>query len=389
MAWRGRVLVGVVAVGLGGCDANTAAPVQTGPTLVSVWAEALSLPETPLNYANPTLPPYLRGAPIQGQDNTPAGNPVTDWGATLGRVLFYDTRLSANDTRSCASCHQQAHGFSDPARLSAGFNGGTTARHSMGLANAAFYPNGRFFWDERAATLEAQVLVPIQDPIEMGVSLPELVTRLGSVAYYPILFELAFGSPGITSERAARALAQFVRSMVSYQSKFDVGRASLAGPVNLGQAVFPNYSALEQQGKALFFDPARGNCAACHGTETFTAPRASNNGLDLVPPDPGLATTTGNPADAGKFKVPSLRSVALRAPFMHDGRHATLDQVIGHYSNGVRATANLAPELRRLDGSPRQANFTPQERDALLAFLQTLTDPVLASDVRWSTPFRR
>lgn len=379
-------LVGAVVVG---CGDGPAAPAETVPSVTSAWAGVLTLPEIPLNYANPVLPAYLLTPAIRGQGNAPADNPVTDWGATLGRVLFYDTRLSANSTRSCASCHQQAHGFSDPARFSAGFNGGTTPRHSMGLANAAYYPNGRFFWDERAASLESQVLLPIQDPVEMGLSLPELVARLSAVTYYPVLFERAFGSQVITSDRAARALAQFVRSMVSYQSRFDAGRATFPGAVNLGQALFPNFTAQEQQGMALFFDPGRGNCAACHGTETFTAPRASNNGLDLVPTDPGLAATTGNPADAGKFKVPSLRNVAIRAPFMHDGRHATLEQVLGHYSNGVRATANLAPELRRPDGTPRQANFSPQERDALRAFLGTLTDPVLSSDARWSNPFRQ
>ncbi len=377
----------MVALALSGCAAESTAP-ESG-ALAEIWSPFLTLPSTPLNYAAPALPAHLLAPAIQAQRNTPANNPVTDWGATLGRVLFYDTRLSLNTTRSCASCHQQSRGFSDPARLSAGFNGGTTARHSMGLVNAAYYPSGRFFWDERAVTLEDQVLIPIQDPVELGMTLSGTVERLSQVDYYPVLFELAFGTPAVTSDRIARALAQFVRSIVSYQTRFDAGRSALAGQVNLGQAVFPNYTAQEQLGKALFFDPARGNCAACHGTETFTAPRATNNGLDLVPPDPGVAGTTGTPADAGKFKVPSLRNVALRAPFMHDGRFSTLDQVIGHYSNGVRATANLAPELRRPDGTPRQANFTPQERDALRAFLETLTDPVLSADPRWSNPFRQ
>jgi len=387
----GRHYCAVLALGaalLGGCSADATSPDPSPPDPQPAWAAFLTVPAEPLNYARPTLPAYLLTPAIQGQVNTPATNPVTDWGATLGRVLFYDTRLSANQTRACASCHRQELGFSDPAQLSAGFAGGTTGRHSMGLVNAAYYPNGRFFWDERASTLEDQVLMPIQDPVELGMTLPVLVDRLAAVEYYPALFERAFGTPAVTSERISRALAQFVRSMVSYQTRFDAGRAMVPGPVNLGQAVFPNFTAQEQLGKALFFDPGRGNCAACHGTETFTAPRPSNNGLDAVATDDGVAQITGNPMDVGRFKVPSLRSVALTAPYMHDGRFANLDQVIGHYSNGVRESPTLAPELRGPGGAPRRPNFSPDERAALRAFLETLTDPVLASDARWSNPFR-
>lgn len=378
----GVLLAGLL---LAGCGSSPTAPAaDPGP----VWAAALTLPAEPLNYAGRALPAYLLAPGVQAQLNTPPGNPVTDWGASLGRVLFYDTRLSANQTRSCASCHRQDHGFADPDRLSAGFAGGTTGRHSMGLVNAAYYPSGRFFWDERAASLEAQVLAPIQDPVELGMALPDLEQRLAAVEWYPALFERAFGTPVVTSDRISRALAQFVRSLVSFETRFDAGRAATPGPINLGQAVFPNFTAQEQLGKALFFDPGRGNCAACHGTDTFTAPAPSNNGLDAIPVDGGLAAVTGNPADAGKFKVPSLRSVALRPPFMHDGRFATLEQVIGHYSTGVRDSPTLAPQLRGPGGAPRRPNLTAEERAALVAFLGTLTDPVLATDPRWSNPFR-
>lgn len=377
-------------LGAGGCGTDPVGPEAPTPPSGDplLWADALTLPASPLNYANPALPAYLSAGPIAAQRNTPPGNPVTDWGASLGRVLFYDTRLSANTTIACASCHVQARGFSDPEVLSRGFRGGVTGRHSMGLLNAAYYPNGRFFWDERAATLEAQVLQPIQDTVEMGMSLDLLVARLAAVSWYPTLFERAFGTPAVTSDRIARALAQFVRSMVSYQTKFDAGRATLPPQANLAQAVFPNFTPQEQLGKALFFDPARGNCAACHGTETFTAPGARNNGLDLVSADPGTAAVTGNPADHGHFKVPSLRGVAERAPYMHDGRFATLEAVIDHYSTGVQDAPTLSPPLRGPGGAVRRANFTPQERAALVAFLGTLSDPVLATDPRWASPFR-
>jgi cytochrome c peroxidase len=374
-------------LGAAGCAAEPAGP--DGPTsTLPVWADTLTLPASPLNYANPALPAYMLAGPIAAQRNTPAGNPVTDWGASLGRVLFYDKRLSANNTVACASCHVQARGFSDPEVLSRGFQGGHTSRHSMGLVNAAYYPNGRFFWDERAATLENQVLRPIQDPVEMGMSLDVLVPRLEAVTWYPALFERAFGTPVVTPERISRSLAQFVRSIVSYQTRFDVGRATLPPLTNLAQAVFPNYTPQEQQGKALFFDQTRGNCAACHGTETFTAPGARNNGLDLVSADPGTAAVTGNPADHGHFKVPSLRGVAERAPYMHDGRFATLEAVIDHYSTGVQNAATLSPQMRAPGGAVRRPNFTPEERAALVAFLRTLSDSVLATDQRWASPFR-
>lgn len=390
--WLAGVETGAVLALLAGCGgALPSAPDESDPPapVAPVWAAALTIPGDPLNYAAPALPAHLTAAPIGAQRNTPPDNPVTDWGATLGRVLFYDRLLSVNQAIACASCHVQSRGFSDPAVLSRGFMGGLTGRHSMGLVNAAFYPNGRFFWDERAATLEDQVLQPIQDPVEMGLTLPELVNRVAAVTWYPALFERAFGTPEVTADRIGRALAQFVRSMVSYQTRFDAGRAQVGPQPNLGQVVFPNYTPEEQLGKALFFDPQRGNCAACHGTETFTAPAPRNNGLDLVSADPGVAATTGNPALHGHFKVPSLRSVALRAPFMHDGRFATLAAVIDHYSTGVQDAATLSPQLRGPGGAVRRPNFTPQERGALVAFLETLTDPVLAADVRWSDPFRR
>src|SRR6185295_14903648 len=157
------------------------------------------------------------------QDNTPQNNPVTDAGATLGRVLFYDKRLSTNGTVSCSSCHQPQHGFSDPRKFSVGFNGGLTGRNSMGLNNARYYARGHFFWDERAATLEDQVLQPIQNSVEMGMTLPALVTRLSAEPFYTNLFANAFGTPVVDTNRISRALAQFVRSMVSTRSKYDAG----------------------------------------------------------------------------------------------------------------------------------------------------------------------
>ena len=333
------------------------------------------LPDTHYEYANISLPPHLNGASITNLINTPANNPITNSGATLGRVLFYDTSLSANNTIACASCHQQANGFSDPAQFSTGFEGGLTGRNSMGLTNARYFQPGTFFWDERAATLEAQVLMPIQDSVEMGMTLEDLVVKLGEKLYYLALFEAAFGDSTITSERIARALAQFVRAMVSSQTRFDEGVVSR----------FSNFTQQEIMGRQLFF--GRGRCALCHTTNAFVATQSRNIGLDAVTVDQGLGAVTGNTTDNGNFKVPSLRNVALTAPYMHDGRFVTLGDVVNHYNNNIQNHANLDPILRLPNGQPVRLNLNQTEADALVAFLNTLTDEALINDEKFSDPF--
>ena len=185
------------------CVVTLAAASALAQSAASGRRSAPVLPETPYRYDGGNLPRHFTQPDgpesIASADNTPDDNPTTDAGATLGRVLFYDTRLSANDSVSCGTCHQQAHGFSDPRRYSVGFDGQTTRRHSMSLTNARYYTRGRFFWDERAETLESQVLAPVQDPVEMGMTLDGLGTKLGQVDYYPRLFDQAFGSPAITA----------------------------------------------------------------------------------------------------------------------------------------------------------------------------------------------
>lgn len=332
------------------------------------------LPDTPFEYATINLPAHFNAAQISTADNTPADNTITNDGATLGRVLFYDKKLSANNTVSCASCHQQAHGFSDPNQLSTGFEGGLTGRNSMGLANARYYDPGHFFWDERADTLEDQVLGPIQDSVEMGMTLEVLLPKLAAESYYPPLFEQAFGSSEVTSDRIAKALAQFVRSMVSYQSKYDDGVASN----------FSNFTREEDRGRRIF--EGQGRCDNCHTTAAFVAEQARNIGLDAVSSDNGLGNVSGNTNDNGKFKVPSLRNVALTAPYMHDGRFATLAEVVEHYNSGVQNHPNLDQNLRR-NGQPQRLNLDQAEKDALVAFLNTLSDPVLTHDGRFADPF--
>jgi cytochrome c peroxidase len=351
-------------------------------TITSTTASALVLPATPYDYDNPALPPAFAVNPIAGQDNMPAGNVTTDAGAKLGRILFYDKRLSLNQTVSCSSCHQQANGFSDPDRFSRGFEGGRTDRNSMGLSNARWYQRESFFWDERSATLEIQVLQPIQNPVEMGMTLPALEARLGAEPFYTDLFHQVFGSPAVTSDRIARALAQFVRSIISVSSRYDAARAA-------NFAIGAGWSNQEEQGRQLFNAP--GSCSACHGTDNFVpGPNIFNNGLEFPYVDLGRGGVTGNAADNGKFKVGSLRNIALTAPYMHDGRFATLEQVVDFYSNQVVDNPNLSPPLRlppQQGGGVRRPNFTAQQRAALVAFMRSLTDPSLATDPKYSDPF--
>lgn len=360
-----------------------------------------TLPDEPFEYADLELPAHLTG-PAAKFDNTPGDNPITNAGATLGRVLFYDARLSENETVSCGTCHRQEFGFSAPERLSIGLHGETTARHSMALANARFYPNGRFFWDERAGTLEEQVLVPIQDPVEMAMDLDALEARLADTDFYPGLFEDAFGDSEITSDRIARALAQFVRSMVSFGSKYDRAFEAGDGTTPDFEAVF---SAEEELGRKIFEDgvlsvregsmgmmrgmrgrmgampPGRGpnvNCAECHGTTLHVADRPRNNGLDASPTDVGA----GN----GQFKVPSLRNVAVRAPYMHDGRFESLREVVEFYNSGVQASRNVDRSIHH--AAMHGLELSDEHLDALVAFLGTLTDEAFLSDPKFSDPFR-
>jgi cytochrome c peroxidase len=345
---------------------------------------ALRLPALAFNYAAPLLPPNFLVPPIVNQDNTPASNVVTDAGASLGRVLFYDKRLSTNRAIACASCHQQAHGFSDPRRFSDGFNGGVTSRNSMGLTQARYYPRGHFFWDERAATLEDQVLQPIQNAVEMGMTLPALVNRLSVEPFYTNLFAQAFGSADITAERLSRALAQFVRTIISTRSKYDRG-------IPVG---FSNFTAQESLGRQVFLGQVgTATCAACHGTDNFVPNNLFNNGLENPYRDKGVGALTGLAQDEGRFKVPSLRNIELTAPYMHDGRFATLEEVVEFYNSGVVNHPNLSPPLRvptppgAPPGPPRRLNLTAEQKAALVAFLKTLTDPATATDPRFSDPF--
>ena len=300
------------------------------------------------------------------QPDLPRDNPLTGEGVALGSRLFFDRRLSSNNRLSCAACHRPNDALSDPRRFSRGVGGEIGTRNAPALENLAW--KNSFFWDGRAATLREQVLQPIQNPIEMHESLANAVAKISADTNYPRLFANAFGSPQITSDKIARALEQFLLVQVSFDSKFD--------RVINGTAKFSDD---EQRGFELFnteYDPYHGqfgaDCFHCHGGPLLRSQDFANNGLDSAFYDLGRYSITKRAGDAGRFAVPSLRNVAVTAPYMHDGRFHTLEQVVEHYCTGMKRSATLDPNLaKHPDGG---VPLSADDKRALVAFLKTFTD---------------
>ncbi len=345
------------------------------------------------NYAAQGKPAYVN------KDNT-AANSITDKTATLGRVLFYDKNLSFNNTVSCASCHKQEFAFGDTATASLGVENGRTIRHSMRLINARYAQEAKFFWDERAANLEAQVTIPIQDHLEMGFSgqtgrgnMSSLLTKLNGIGYYKELFTMAFGDGNITEARMQTALAQFIRSIQSFDSKYDVGRAQAP---NDG-APFPNFTAQENAGKNLFLAPPVFNaaseriggglgCQGCHRAPEFDIdPNSRNNGF--------IGVIGSAQIDLNNTRSPSLRDIlnaagVANSPFMHTAVPMNIRQVLAHYNsiaNPARNT-NLDPRLRP-NNIGQNLQMTPDEINAMVAFLRTLTGKDVYTNKKWGNPF--
>ncbi len=296
----------------------------------------------------------------------PRDNPLTVEGVSLGRQLFFDRRLSANNSESCAKCHHPNSAFTEPRRFSRGVDGDFGTRNAPALENLAW--KSSFFWDGRAVTLRQQVLQPIQNPVEMHATLPNVVAKIATDKNYSQLFAAAFGSRQITSDRIARALEQFLLTRVSFNSKFD--------RVMNG---WENFTDQERRGFELFnteYDPYHGqfgaDCFHCHGGPLLQSQDFANNGLDSAFRDLGRYDATHRAGDAGKFAVPSLRNVALTAPYMHDGRFQTLDEVVEHYCTGMKRSATLDPNLaKHPDGG---VPLNDADKRALVAFLKTLTE---------------
>lgn len=373
-------------------DENYETPTANYPAVENVFGDKLHL-DNLLNYANQTIPDYIT------KDNGTL-NPINDKIATLGRVLFYDKNLSSDNTISCSSCHKQNLAFGDDAIASTGVNG-TTGRHSMRLVNNRFSNENKYFWNERAASLEIQTTMPIKDHGEMGfsgengdLSFSDLITKLSAIEYYNELFNYVYGSSTITESKIQLALAQFVRSIQSFDSKYDIGRALVT---NDGQP-FSNFSAQENQGKQLFLTPPQFDtngsrtggglgCAGCHAAPEFDIdPNSLNNGIIGV-------IGANNQIDLNNTKAPSLRDIVNpngmpNGPFMHTGNFSTLQSVLGHYGNIAIApgNTNLDPRLTP-GGNPQQLNLTANEVNAVLAFLQTLTGSDVYTNVKWSNPF--
>jgi cytochrome c peroxidase len=370
---------------------NYTAITETYPAVQAEFGNSVDLNNL-ANYANQTVPTYIT------KDNS-ALNPISNKGATLGRVLFYDKKMSSSNTVSCSSCHKQSLAFGDDNVASTGVNG-TTGRHAMRLINTRFAVESKFFWDERAASLEIQTTMPIKDHGEMGFSgtngdlnFNALITKLSAINYYKELFKFVYGSEEITETKIQFALAQFIRSIQSFDSKYDIGRA--AAP-NDG-ANFANFTTQENQGKNLFLTAPTFNtsgirtagglgCAGCHRAPEFDIdPNTGNNGI--------IGTIAGTGIDITNTRAPSLRDLVkidgtTNGPMMHTGVITSLQQAIGHYG-----TINIAPGNNNLDqrlrpgGVGQQLNLTAAEVNSVIAFLRTLSGTDVYTNTKWSNPF--
>lgn len=300
----------------------------------------------------------------------PIDNPQTQEGVALGKQLFFDPILSGDNTQACADCHTPQNAFSDPDRFSSGITGTLGKRNAMPLFNLAWNYDEKFFWDGRSFSLEHQVLVPVADPTEMGSVWKDLVQELQNHPDYPQKFKDAFGTSKIDSTLVTKAIAQFERTLISANSKFD---RYLLGETELTPS--------ELNGFNVFMDGEKGDCFHCHGSDKnplWTDNLFHNNGLDTSFSDLGLGAVTGDPADNGKFKTPSLRNLAYTAPYMHDGRFATLEEVINHYSEGLQNSPTIDPLMKFVGQGGVQ--LTDQEKADLKAFLLALSDPEFISN---------
>ena len=361
---RVLLLAGLSVAGCGKSGADT--PDPDGPVV----------PPTAYNLA---LPANFPTPPAQS-----AANPLTVEGVALGRQLFYEKALSIDNTVDCGSCHRQELAFTDGRAFALGVHQGQTQRSAMALANLQWEP--KLTWDGAVTSLETQARIPIEKPVEMHQSLTVGVARLQQLPAYPALFRKAFGSRTITEDNTLKALAQFERTLISANSRYDQFRRGNRTAL----------SSFEQQGLVLFTTHPNGtlrggNCGDCHSGDLQTNHAFSNNGLDARPSDPGLGALTGQATDNGKFRVPSLRNIALTAPYMHDGRFTTLDQVVDHYNEHLALNSpNIDPLLLNTTNDPRQQSFTLDltvtEKAQIVAFLRTLTDSTFIRDPRFSRP---
>ena len=353
--------IGIIMVA---CKKEEEPPVEKSP---------IQIDETPypLNYGN--LPP----------PNLPADNALTVQGVQLGKMLFYDKKLSEGESQACADCHQQSNGFSDSRQFSLGVDGLEGKRQAMPIFNMAWHTN-QFFWDGRANLLRDQALLPIQDELEMKETLEDVIAKLSAEQTYLDQFARTFGSDEITSEKMALAMEQFMLSIVSNDSKFD---KYLAGNTQFTES--------EERGRVLFFqeynpffpEDSGADCAHCHGGDNFENDLYMNNGLDTDADmqDMGRENATMNAADRGKFKVPTLRNIAVTFPYMHDGRFNTLEEVVNHYNEGIKPSTTADQTV--LNTMDTGLLLTEEDKTDLVNFLHTLTDETFLNNEKYQSPF--
>ena len=342
--------------------------------VVAVLASAWTAADDPV----PTGPYTLQyPASFGGRFTIPADNPTTQEGVYLGRMLFYEPRLSSTKTISCASCHQQSRAFTDGQTLSVGVTGKLTQRNSMSLVNLLWVR--QLFWDGRSNSLEEQALVPMAHPDEMGLTPGEAARTLQKMATYSALFKRVFGTDTITDTRIGKAIAQFERTLISANSPYDQylqGSYQLTESELRGLQLFNAAPSMERSVRG-------GNCAHCHGGPKLYQELFHNNGLVQKATDSGRQKITGLELDHGRFRVPTLRNIALTAPYMHDGRLATLEAVLDHYSEHIQASPTLS---RELSGQANGFHLTIGEKADLIAFLHLFTDSTFIQNPKFSNP---
>ena len=320
----------------------------------------------------------IGGFPIP---NIASDNELTVQGVKLGRMLFYEKMLSADGTQACASCHLQEFAFTDSAQFSIGVRGEKGGRHAMSVFNMAWNDN-EFFWDGRAHLLRDQALLPIQDELEMDETLENVVAKLSASQMYKDQFIRVFGTDEVTSEKVSLALEQFMNSIISTNSKYD---DFLSDSTVFSESEKRGFKLFNTEYNQFFPEQSGADCQHCHSGLNFENDQYMNNGLDATFADDGRGKATEDPADNGKFKVTSLRNIALTAPYMHDGRFNTLEEVVEHYNSQLQASSTLDPALEQT----RETGLflTEQDKKDLVAFLKTLTDKDLTTNSEYSTPF--
>ncbi|MFT4759162.1 MAG: cytochrome c peroxidase [Paraglaciecola sp.] len=335
--------------------------------------EVILIDETPYNLEYGALP-----APT-----LPADNPLTIQGVQLGKMLFFEKLMSKDGTQACADCHRQPDGFSDSTRFSIGIEGLPGKRQAMPIFNMAYHSN-EFFWDGRAELLRDQSLMPIQDPLEMNETLENVIAKLANEKMYRNQFTRVFGSEEITSVKMSLAMEQFMLSIVSYDSKYD---QYLAGAAELTESEARGLALFETEYNPFFPEFSGADCAHCHGGANFENDQYMNNGLDTDANfmDMGRENATEAAADRAKFKVPTLRNIAVTAPYMHDGRFQTLEEVVDHYNEGIQESSTVDPAI--LNTKDSGLFLTDADKVDLVNFLKTLTDETFLGNEEYRSPF--